>query len=145
MSETEKIRQLVVEIQAGESYLEQEEKKVKEFRKLHEQNKETLARHFQDAFIEDMTIDGKVVKAGFKPLYTIAGGKKSTPQRTEVIETLAGLGLIDESKIESFKEYNGNALNKSMKVLATTLPDKFKEMLDKKLVSVFNRPEVKIK
>jgi len=141
----QKVKELIKQVQAAESVIEQREKELSELRKADMSNKDLLANYFQENMLTKLEIDGLIVTAEHKAKYTIAGGKKSSAQRTSVIDTLESIGLIESAKIETFREYNGNALNSAMAKLAEQFPDKFTELLNNKTVYLYNEPAVKIK
>jgi len=138
-------KELIREIKAGQQFLDDREVETKKYSKAHREHKENLVAWFAQNGITELEVDGEIVKAAYKPEYTIAGGKKASDKRTKMINELTELGLIEPDKVETFQEVNGNALNNAMKKLALKFPEKYQQLASEKLVSVFNKADVKIK
>lgn len=104
-----------------------------------------LCEHFRDTMTSRMDVDGHTVKAEFKPVYTITGGKLKSPEnRVEVIELLESLGFLDSDKIARYDavEVADNSLQAAFRKLSV---EQIIDLQERGLVSVYDRPSVSIK
>jgi len=141
----EEMAEMINQIYRGQVYIEKAQKDLKVFEKQHRENVNLLCTHMTEEMIPEMVLGSLEVKAGFETKYDIVGGRTDNPNRTKVINTLVDLGFLDETKVSTIREVNGNALSGAVRKLAKGLPDKLAEMLSLKQISTFQFAKVKVK
>lgn len=111
--------------------------------------KEKLELELCEMFRDEMTtradVDGLTVKAEFRPIYTINGGKLKAPeQREEVISLLEDLGFLDADKVKRYPavEVADNSLQAAFRKLSV---EQITDLQARGLVSVYDKPAVSIK
>lgn len=94
---------------------------------------------FRDNMVDQITLEGHTIKARIEPQYSIKGGAKSTPERTEVIGLLEELGYGDG--IKTYKEMHEKTFQKVMRNLPFETRAK---LIEDKKITVFERPVIKV-
>lgn len=99
-----------------------------------------IVNHFSETWTEKIEYKSYFVTAKFKPIISIQGGKFNNDKRIEVLNILAKIGY--SNKIEQVPVIHEKDLTK---IFAALPEEVMLNLIDKKLISVFNKPVIKIK
>jgi len=103
---------------------------LKDLKKLQRESEDSLVADAIDSGVEKMSLEDSNVKFSYENIISIAGGNKDTEQRRELLDILAGFGYSD-----------GRKLNSILKEIDSEIS---KNLIEKKLINVYNKPVVKI-
>ena len=99
-----------------------------------------LCDYMRENMIENVTVDGKTVKARYSQKYTVRGGKKQTDERTAFLAIIEELGYGEH--IKTYKDVDERRLKR---IIAEMPPEFLQNLLKQKLVSAYDFPDVEIK
>lgn len=119
--------------------IEKVEDALKNLKKYKEGFEESLVADAIESGIEKVELDDRNVKFSYESITSIAGGKKDTEQRQEVLQILSDFGYSED--IKTIKTIDGRKLNSILKSLS---PEISQNLIEKKLINVLNKPTIKI-
>lgn len=104
-----------------------------------------ICEHFRDNMQTRVDVNGMIVKAELKPVFTIKGGKLKAPeQREQVVNYLESLGFLDSDKVVRYQgvEVPDNSLQAAFRRLSI---EQITDLQRRGLVSIYDKPSVTIK
>jgi len=112
---------------------------LKDLKKLQRESEDSLVADAIDSGVEKMSLEDSNVKFSYENIISIAGGNKDTEQRRELLDILAGFGYSEY--IKTIPTIDGRKLNSILKEIDSEIS---KNLIEKKLINVYNKPVVKI-